>query len=128
MGRIHVLAIPYPLQGHVIPLMELSKCLVQQGFRVTFVNTEHNHKRVLNALREKEDDLGGISLVSIPDGLKPSEDRNYLGKLAKVIFQTMPGELEQLIDRINANSSEHEKIKCLIADWEWDGFLKSRRR
>ncbi|WCJ25607.1 UDP-Glycosyltransferase superfamily protein [Euphorbia peplus] len=116
MGRTHVLAIPYPLQGHVIPLMELSKCLVQQGFRVTFVNTEHNHERLLSALREK-DDLGEISLVSIPDGLKPSDDRNDLGKLAKAILETVPRELEELIKRINDNSSEDEKIKCLINDW-----------
>ncbi|XP_065855463.1 UDP-glycosyltransferase 83A1-like [Euphorbia lathyris] len=116
MGRTHVLAVPYPLQGHVIPLIELSKCLVQQGFRVTFVNTDHNHKRVLNALTQK-DDLGEISLVSIPDGLQSSDDRNDLAKLAKAIFQVMPGELEELINRINANSSEDEKIKCLIADW-----------
>ncbi|WCJ25608.1 UDP-Glycosyltransferase superfamily protein [Euphorbia peplus] len=117
MRRTHVLAVPYPLQGHVIPLLELSKCLVQQGFKVTFVNTEHIHKRLLNALTEKEDDLVEITLVSIPDGLKPSEDWTDFAKLIKAIFETMPGKLEELINGINANSSEEDKIKCLISDW-----------
>ncbi|CDP08524.1 unnamed protein product [Coffea canephora] len=46
----HVLAIPYPAQGHVLPLMELALCLVRQGIRVTLVNTEFNHKRVTKSL------------------------------------------------------------------------------
>ncbi|KAJ9173207.1 hypothetical protein P3X46_016370 [Hevea brasiliensis] len=114
MGRPHILVIPYPAQGHVIPFMELSQCLVKQGFRVTFVNTEYNHERVLNALAEKDHLADQISLVSIPDGMEYWEDRNHLGKLTKAIFQVMPGKVEDLINRIN--TSEDEKITCVIAD------------
>lgn len=114
MGKPHILAIPYPAQGHVIPLMELSQCLVRHGLKVTFVNTEYNHKRVMNALAEKNYFGDQISLVSLPDGMEPWGDRNELGKLTKAIFSVMPGKLEDLIDRINA--SEDEKITCIIAD------------
>ncbi|XP_040370239.1 UDP-glycosyltransferase 83A1 [Rosa chinensis] len=33
MCKPHIIAIPYPAQGHVIPLMELSQCLVNEGFK-----------------------------------------------------------------------------------------------
>ncbi|XP_059643427.1 UDP-glycosyltransferase 83A1-like [Cornus florida] len=114
MGNPHVLAIPYPAQGHVIPLMELAQCLVKHGFRVTFVNTEFNHKRVMNALSEKNNIGDQIHLVSIPDGIELSEDRNDLGKLSEAIFQVMPGKLEELIE--NINGSDNDKITCIISD------------
>ncbi|KAA8547920.1 hypothetical protein F0562_004349 [Nyssa sinensis] len=114
MGNPHVLAIPYPAQGHVIPLMELAQCLVKHSFKVTFVNTEFNHKRVMNALSDKDSVGDQIHLVSIPDGLEPWEDRNDLGKLSEAIFQVMPGKLEELIEKINGSGSDN--ISCIIAD------------
>ncbi|KAG8477300.1 hypothetical protein CXB51_030513 [Gossypium anomalum] len=58
MGKPHVLVIPYPAQGHVIPLMELSQNLAKEGTKISFVNTVFNHKRVLDALGEKVDENG----------------------------------------------------------------------
>lgn len=122
MGNPHIVVIPYPAQGHVIPFMELSQCLAKQGFKITFVNTEYNHKRVLKALRGDINLGGGISLVSLPDGLEPCGDRNELGKLSKAIFQVMPEKLEELIDRISM--SEGEKITCIITDWSMGWALE----
>ncbi|KAH7847407.1 hypothetical protein Vadar_025732 [Vaccinium darrowii] len=100
METPHVLAIPYPSQGHVIPLLELAQRLAQHGFKVTFVNSEFNHKRVMNAL--DRDNVGNhVNLVSIPDGLEPWEDRNDLRKLTASALEVMPGKLEELIEKIN---------------------------
>ncbi|PRQ53394.1 putative 7-deoxyloganetin glucosyltransferase [Rosa chinensis] len=49
MSKPHILAFAYPAQGHVLPLMEFSQSLAKHGFRVTFVHTEYNHKRVINS-------------------------------------------------------------------------------
>ena len=114
MGNPHILAIPYPAQGHVTPLMELSHNLVKHGFKITFVNTDFNHKRVKDAFGNKVDGEGPIHLVSIPDGMGVGEDRNHLGKLTDGISQVMPGELKELIKRINI--LEDDKITCVIAD------------
>lgn len=115
MGNPHILAIPYPAQGHVLPLMELVLCLTKHGFKVTFVNTEFIHKRVMNAFSE-EDDVGElINLVSIPDGMEPWEDRSDLGKLSEAIFQGMPGKLEELIKGIK-KGTDNDEITCIIAD------------
>ena len=114
MEKPHILAIPYPFQGHVLPLMQLSLKLVEHGFKVTFVNTEAVHKRVVRALSEEDNVEELINLVSVPDGMEPGEDRNDIAKLTQAMFRVMPGELEQLVRDINR--ADDDKITCIIAD------------
>ncbi|XP_058070353.1 UDP-glycosyltransferase 83A1-like [Magnolia sinica] len=114
MEKPHALVVPYPAQGHVIPFMELSHCLMDHGFKITFVNTEFNHARVVAALPKMGRVQEQIRLVSIPDGMAPGEDRNDLGKQCASILRVMPHGLEALIRKIN--ESDHDKISCIIAD------------
>jgi hypothetical protein len=67
MASSHVLVLPFPAQGHVNPLMLFSRKLVKHGFKITFVNTDIVHKRVVGALDSLMDSK--INLVSIPDGI-----------------------------------------------------------
>lgn len=127
MAALHVLAIPYPAQGHVIPLMELSQCLADRGFRVTFVNTEFDHRRVVNTLADDKLSGGRIRLVSIPDGMEPGDDRNDLGRLCQEILRVMPGKLEELIDELN-RKDEDDKITCVIADLNMAWALEVAKR
>ncbi|KAI3813254.1 hypothetical protein L1987_17974 [Smallanthus sonchifolius] len=113
MAQPHVLVIPYPAQGHVIPIMELAQRLVEQGIRVTFINTEVNHKLVASNWLDKDRFGHLMQMVSIPDGLEPWEDRSDLCKLTLSILQTMPRKLEELIETIN---KEDSKVTCVIAD------------
>lgn len=116
MAAPRVLVLPYPAQGHVIPMMELSHCLIEHGVKVTFVNTEVNHRLILGALATGDKELGGVDMVSIPDGLGTGEDRKDLGRLTDSFSKVMPGELEKLITSINADGREREKVSWLIAD------------
>nr|XP_004306080.2 PREDICTED: UDP-glycosyltransferase 83A1-like [Fragaria vesca subsp. vesca] len=127
MSKPHIVAIPYPAQGHVIPLMELSQCLVNHGFKVTFVNTEFNHKRVMNA-RDDESHIRNdqINQVPISDGLELWEDRNDLGKLSEAIQRVMPMKLEELIEKIN--QEEGDKVTCVIADESCGWALEVARK
>ncbi|PWA52584.1 UDP-glucuronosyl/UDP-glucosyltransferase [Artemisia annua] len=114
MASPHVLVIPYPAQGHVIPAMELTQRLVKQEVKVTFINTEVNHKLVTSNWLEK-DSIGDLmQMVSIPDGLEPWEDRSDIGNLTLSIMRTMSGKLEELIEKINKEDSN--KVTCVIAD------------
>ncbi|GJU37001.1 UDP-glycosyltransferase 83A1 [Tanacetum coccineum] len=115
MKNVHVLVIPYPAQGHVIPLLEVARCLTIKGLKVTFVNTEAAHKLIMSAWSEKDDPNDLMQMVSIPDGMGPLDDRNDLGKLNETMSRVMPGKLEALIDGINR--SEGAKITCIIADY-----------
>uniref|UniRef100_N1QP69 Putative UDP-glucosyltransferase n=1 Tax=Aegilops tauschii TaxID=37682 RepID=N1QP69_AEGTA len=107
----HVMVLPFPAQGHVTPLMELSHRLVDHGLRVTFVCTEPIHKLVLDALRRNADDgeaLDGIRLVSVPDGLADGDDRRDLCKFLDGLSRCIPGYVEQLI--------RETKVRWLVGD------------
>ncbi|XP_031262821.1 UDP-glycosyltransferase 83A1-like [Pistacia vera] len=115
MGNPHVLVIPFPAQGHVLPLMELSQCLVNHGIRITFVNTQENHKRVMDALVMKDGMGDQFHLVSIPLVQESSENTGQLAeKLVEAILWLMPKKVEELIEQINASDSD--KITCVLAD------------
>ncbi|MED6209032.1 hypothetical protein PIB30_050722 [Stylosanthes scabra] len=113
----HVLVLPFPAQGHVNPLMHLSHKLVQHGCKVTFVNTEFNHKRVVHAMNGKVSLEGSkVELVSIPDGLGPEEDRNDLAGLILSMERNMPSDLERLIRDINSMDGGCNRITSIVCD------------
>ncbi|KAI3837142.1 hypothetical protein MKX03_022191 [Papaver bracteatum] len=77
MQKIHVVCIPFPVQSHISSMMKLAKILHFRGFQITFVNTEFNHQRLLNA--RGPDSLKGLAdfrFVTIPDGLPPPSNPN----------------------------------------------------
>ncbi|XVE83690.1 hypothetical protein DITRI_Ditri16bG0106800 [Diplodiscus trichospermus] len=113
MEKPHILVVPYPAQGHVIPLLELSQGLIKHGFKITFVNMEFNHKNVLDMLAMEEDLGDPIHFVSIPDGLGSPEERKQPGKRSEAILHVMPGKVEELIEEFNRSES---KIDCVLVD------------
>ena len=94
--------------------MLFSRKLVKHGFKITFVNADIVHKRVVIALDSLMDSK--INLVSIPDGLGPENDRNEIGKLCEAILLTMPEKLEELIININNSNGDDDKISCIVVD------------
>ncbi|KAK7847819.1 ndr1/hin1-like protein 3 [Quercus suber] len=54
--------------------------MVKYGFKITFVNIEIIHERVVGALDSLVD--SNVNLVSIPDGLGAEDGRNDLGKIS----------------------------------------------
>ena len=115
MARPHVMVVPYPAQGHVIPLMEISLILVKEGIKITFVNTKENHDRMKSAVPCGDDGLlSQICLVGISDGMESSEERKRPGKSSGAVLKVMPEKVEELIECING--SESEKITCVLAD------------
>ncbi|GMN42117.1 hypothetical protein TIFTF001_011329 [Ficus carica] len=117
MGNPHVLVVPYPAEGHIIPLLELSKRLVKQGFSVTFVSTEHVHQKVKDLITKSTNDNDSESEVHVAvveDGLS-FEDRKRPGKLSESVLRVMPGKVDELVDHINGDN-QTVVISCLVAD------------
>ena len=116
MSTPTVLVLPYPVQGHVNPLMSFSQKLVEHGCTVIFVSTEFIHKRVVSSMAGQHDSLDGspIKLVSIPDGLSPEDERTDFPKLNFSMKSTMPSMLEKLIEdsRLNGETG----INCIVVD------------
>ncbi|TYJ05906.1 hypothetical protein E1A91_A12G196100v1 [Gossypium mustelinum] len=117
--RGHVIVIPHAAQGHLAPLMKLSLQIAAHGVKVTLVNTEFIHEKVMASLPAKdleEDQKPPISLVSIPDGLEPDDDRRDYVKMTESMRRVMPGHFMKLIENINSRSNGDEKISCVLAD------------
>ncbi|KAF8389723.1 hypothetical protein HHK36_024242 [Tetracentron sinense] len=112
--RPHVLVVPFPAQGHVMPLMKLSHRLIDRGVKVTFVNTEFIHAQIMAALPGKGEEHCGIHLVSISDGLELENERKDALELMGTIPRVMPGNLEDLIRKIL--QEDDEQIDCIIVD------------
>ncbi|XP_031259302.1 UDP-glycosyltransferase 83A1-like [Pistacia vera] len=111
----HVVVIPYPAQGHVAPLLKLATKIAKHGIKVTFVNTEFIHAKIMASTPDKAEELSPVRLVSFPDGLEEGDDRNDFIKARNSMFRVMPGHLKDLIEKIN-KSSDSEQITCVIAD------------
>ncbi|KAF5184943.1 Udp-glycosyltransferase [Thalictrum thalictroides] len=62
-GKLHIVMLPWLAMGHIIPFLELSKCLAQKGHRISFVSTPRNIKR-LPKIPPKVSHL--INLVELP--------------------------------------------------------------
>ncbi|KAJ1258919.1 hypothetical protein BS78_10G112900 [Paspalum vaginatum] len=120
----HVMVLPFPAQGHVTPLMELSRRLVDRGFQVTFVNTVPIHALVLGALPPPlaggSAHQDGIRLVSIPDGLADADDRRDLSRFLDCLSRSVPGYVEQLI--------RETKVKWLVGDVNMGICFEAARR
>ncbi|KAK6117420.1 hypothetical protein DH2020_048829 [Rehmannia glutinosa] len=74
--------------------------------KVTFVNTEFNHEKVVKSLSDSDNVTEVVNMVSIKDGMEPWDDRNDFGKLTEAMDRVMPGELESLIEKINTKGGE----------------------
>ncbi|XP_022855005.1 UDP-glycosyltransferase 83A1-like [Olea europaea var. sylvestris] len=110
--RPHILAVPFPAQGHVRPLMKFSQQIANHGIKVTFVNTEYIHAKVVAAMSEEDEKQRNIELISIPDGLMPDDDRNNGFIINSGLRKTLLRNLTNLMEKLSCD----EKISCVIAD------------
>jgi hypothetical protein len=116
----HVVCIPYPLQGHINPMLKLAKILHHKGFHVTFVNTHYNHRRLLKS--RGPDSLDGLSdfrFETIPDGLPPSDTdvSQDIPALCDSTSKTCLIPLCNLLSKLNDSSSSNAPpVTCIISD------------
>ncbi|GAB2214942.1 hypothetical protein Drorol1_Dr00019311 [Drosera rotundifolia] len=102
--KLHAICIPYPAQGHIIPMMKLAKLLQTMGFHIMFVHTEHNHRHLLKSRGpETLDSLPSFKFVTIRVGL-PRTDANVtqdIGALASSVQMNCLEPFKELVLRLN---------------------------
>ncbi|KAF5467376.1 hypothetical protein F2P56_017204 [Juglans regia] len=124
-GPPHVLIFPFPVQGHVNSMLKLAELLAHAGLHITFLNTDHNHDRLV---RYSPDNLArfsgfpGFQFKIIPDGLPADHPRagervmemfNSLNSVTKPLFKEMlftDHELQSI------PGSNRRAVSCIIAD------------
>lgn len=110
MSYPHFLVMPYPILGHMNPLLQFSQVLANHGCKITFLITEFNQKR----MKSEIDHLGAqIKFVTLPDGLVPEDDRSDHKKVIFSIKSHMPPMLPKLIQDIDALDANNN-ITCIV--------------
>lgn len=108
----HAVCVPFPAQGHITPMLKLAKILHARGFRVTFVNTEYNHRRLVRARGAAAvAGLTGFRFATIPDGL-PESDADATQDPATISYATKhncPPHLRNLLAGLDG-------VTCVVAD------------
>ncbi|GMJ09827.1 UDP-glucosyl transferase 85A3 [Hibiscus trionum] len=123
---MHAVCLPYPAQGHINPMLNLAKLLHHKGFRITFVNTEYNHKRLLRSRGlDSLSELPDFCFETIPDGLPPSDDNNVTQDIFSLFNSLSTNGLEpfrHLLRKLNGgsvsplNSDVAPRVTCIITD------------
>uniref|UniRef100_A0ACD5YVW6 Uncharacterized protein n=1 Tax=Avena sativa TaxID=4498 RepID=A0ACD5YVW6_AVESA len=116
-ARPHAVVVPYPCSGNINPALQLARLLYLQGVYVTFVNTEHNHRRVeategAEALRGRDD---GFRFETIPDGLSDEERSadDYGLALSMAVSSRCAAPLRELIARLNRTAGV-PPVTCVV--------------
>ncbi|KAK7405707.1 hypothetical protein VNO78_07315 [Psophocarpus tetragonolobus] len=110
--KVHCLVLAYPHQGHINPMLQFSKCLHNDGVRVTLVTSHFYCKTLPNKLPYS------ITLEGISDGFdnggigEAKSIKAYLDEFWKFGPQTFSELLERLISCGNT-------IDCVV----YDSFL-----
>ncbi|CAN1351776.1 7-deoxyloganetin glucosyltransferase [Linum perenne] len=121
----HAVCIPYPAQGHVTPMLNLAKLLHHRaGFHVTFVNTEYNHRRLLNSHPSAAvSDLPSFRFATIPDGLSPpppsaagDDVTQDIPSLCESTRRTCLPHFRKLLADLNGGGGDTPPVSCIVSD------------
>ncbi|KAL8553521.1 hypothetical protein ACS0TY_002000 [Phlomoides rotata] len=124
----HAVCIPYPAQGHVNPMLKLAKLLHHNGFHVTFVNTEYNHRRLLNSRGASAlDGLPDFRFATIPDGL-PLSDADATQDIPSLCVSTTTTCLEPFCDLLSNLNNSLPPVSCIVSDGCMSFTLKAADR
>nr|AYR16607.1 UDP-glucosyltransferase UGT74AT1 [Polygala tenuifolia] len=109
-NKTHCIVLAYPAQGHLNPMVQFSKRLIQKGVRVTLVTTHFYCKNL------RKENYNSISIEGITDGfdeggaMQSAEDwETYLNKF----WQVGPASLAELLEKFASSGSP---AGCLVYD------------
>ncbi|KAJ0978850.1 hypothetical protein J5N97_014324 [Dioscorea zingiberensis] len=115
----HVLIFPFPAQGHVTPMLSLAEILSLSGLRITFLNTEHIHRRLLRhspALSRLARRRNNFRFLTIPDGLPEDDPRLSDVEFAKVQDSMKTSSRDQYKEMLTQEIDGWPPVTCVVAD------------
>ena len=112
----HILMLPFPLLGHIKPMLSIAQLLCHSGLHVTILNTEHNHC-LLPQLQELSTHFPTFHFESISGGLPKDHPRTFdLTKDMVISFKSVTKPLfrEMLVGY--SRNSDLGPVTCVILD------------
>ncbi|KAL2337892.1 hypothetical protein Fmac_012338 [Flemingia macrophylla] len=111
----HVLVLPFPAEGHIKPMFNLSKLVSHKGHKITFVNTHRTHDRILQFTDTPSfhTQFPDFQLASITDGVPDDHPPN---DFAAMITPTSRSKVRKEFRELLSSFEEKEKPSCIIAD------------
>ncbi|KAG5042599.1 hypothetical protein JHK87_006514 [Glycine soja] len=99
----HILVLPFPAEGHIKPMFNLAKLLSLKGHKITFVNTHHNHNRLIQFtdLPSFHTQFPGFHFASITDGVPDNLPQNEFEHMISPTSRSeVAGEFRGLLSRL----------------------------
>jgi hypothetical protein len=118
----HAVLIPCPSQGHINALLKLGKLLHLRGFHITFVNTEYNHKCLLNSRGPNSlDGFTDFNFETIPNGFTTMESGDVFQDVHLFFQSIMTSFLQpfgELLTRLDADATAGlvPPVTCIVSD------------
>ena len=102
VGETHVLVLPYPIQGHINPMLQFSKRLASKGLRVTLITTSKSMQPSSSSVN--------FESIEFEEGETANDVNEYL-----VLFEALVSKrLAKFIEK-NQTCSQHP-AKILVYD------------
>ena len=116
MGRrCHCLVLAYPLQGHINPMLQFSKLLQHQGFRITLVTTRfyYNNLKTLPPSIAVETISDGFDLGPPPPH-HAATHKAFIDRSREVGSQSFAQLLQKL--GTSKDDDDDERVDCVVYD------------
>ncbi|OMO68459.1 UDP-glucuronosyl/UDP-glucosyltransferase [Corchorus capsularis] len=110
----HVLIFPVPAQGHVNSMLKLAELLALAGLKITFLNSQHNHERLIchTDIRSRFIKYPGFEFETITDGLPVDHPR--VGDRIMEIFDAMELRTKPILREMLVKMKP--PVDCIIGD------------
>ncbi|KAH0465565.1 hypothetical protein IEQ34_005668 [Dendrobium chrysotoxum] len=126
----HLLIFPSPLQGHINTMLRLAYALsFASGLRISFLNTDHNHRLLSFFSPSQYSPLSLCSnfrFLSIPDGLPDDKPRStlYLTELFESLkTRSVDSFRALLLAGGNRDTDGWPPVTCVIVDGQMPYFM-----
>ncbi|KAL9303254.1 hypothetical protein ACSQ67_020517 [Phaseolus vulgaris] len=116
---LHLLALPFPAEGHIKPMFYLTKLLCHKGHRITFVNTQHIHNRLLQHtdLPSFHADFPDFRFTFVADGVPHDLAPNDFSVIVSPSSRSrVAEEFREMLRGLVENPPPWGPPSCIIAD------------
>ncbi|XP_027337611.1 7-deoxyloganetic acid glucosyltransferase-like [Abrus precatorius] len=112
----HIVALPMQAEGHIKPMLNLTKFLSHRGHKITFVNSHYNHNRFTQHTHLPS--LPNFHFASITDGLPVDHHppNDFTTMITPTCRSLVAKDFREFFSKLLEKKSEWNPPSCIIAD------------